>query len=487
MSTHVIRDDDLEPLLRTASWMPRDLRAAHRYEAYDHAELGLGELLLVVAAVGGPASGERIFLTARKEPSGALTAAGADGPHGLAAVRRVLTGARLRTTRGGHIDFRRAPSAPAGEVRRLPFDQGWSSNSLSLVEVDGSAYLHKTYRHLAEAVHEPELLRLMSGTGHTPEWAGDYTYTDPVHGTRHPVGVLYRHAPGQGIDAPLRENLRSLWPRLTGGAVPERLVHAHLLPLEGRLHSAGRFLRGFHRDLAARLGAPATGYPVAGALARSSARLAELARDDAPLPQAARKAAFGALAAELDLLRAEFGGRTTAPGAGPCHGDLHLSHLLCSDAADGTWHMSVIDLSTPVLSPDDPEYAAQSPVQDLVAVRRALEYFAADEAAFESARRLGIDSTETMYGSLDGAPGLPPADRAVLHGVFRTADLWRERVLRLLLGPATDDPLRRLLYLRRLLHELGYNHDHARPYHAAIDLRHALALASPAPTTHART
>ncbi|MEU7561907.1 hypothetical protein [Streptomyces eurythermus] len=499
MSTYVFRDDDfeplrLEPLLRTAPWMPRDLRAAHRWEAVDHAELGSGELLLVVAAVGGPASGERIFLTARREPSGALTAAGDDGPHGLAAVRHVLTGARLRTARGGHVDFRRAPSAPTGEPRRLPFDQGWSSNSLSLVEVAGSAYLHKTYRRPAGAVHEPELLRRMSGTGYTPEWAGDCTYTDPVRGSRHPVGVLYRRAPGRGIDAPLRENLRSLWPRLTAGTAPERLVRAHLLPLEPKLRAAGRFLRGFHRDLAARLGAPATGYPVAEALARSSARLAELARadtplpqDGVPLPQAARSAAFDALAAELDRLKDAFAGRTTAPGAGPCHGDLHLSHLLCSEGDDGTWHMSVIDLSTPALSPEDSEYAAQSPVQDLVAVRRALEYFAADEAAFESSRRLGVDATETMYGALDGAPGLPPADRAVLAGVFRTADLWRERVLGLLLGPASGDPLRRLLYLRRLLHELGYNHDHARPYHAAIDLRHALAPAAPAPTTHART
>ncbi|WP_405453851.1 hypothetical protein OG350_35965 [Streptomyces achromogenes] len=499
MSTHVFRDDDLqplhlEPLLRSAPWLPRDLRAAHRWEAVDHAELGSGELLLVVAAVGGPASGERVFLTARRDPSGTLTAAGDDGPHGLAAVRHVLAGARLRTARGGHVDFRRAPSAPAGEPRRLPFDQGWSSNSLSLVEVAGSAYLHKTYRRPAEAVHEPELLRRMSGTGHTPEWAGDYTYTDPVRGSRHPVGVLYRHAPGRGIDAPLRENLRSLWPRLTSGTAPDRLVRDHLLPLEARLRAAGRFLRGFHRDLAARLGAPATGYPVADALARASARLAELARagaplaqDGAPLPRAARDAAFDALATELVWLEGEFDGRTTASGAGPCHGDLHLSHLLCSDTADGTWHMRVIDLSTPALSPDDPEYATQSPVQDLVAVRRALEYFAADEAAFESSRRLGVDATETMYGSLDGAPGLPAADRAVLTSVFRTADLWRERVLGLLLGPASGDPLRRLLYLRRLLHELGYNHDHARPYHAAIDLRHALALASPAPTTHART
>ncbi|MFF9818687.1 hypothetical protein [Streptomyces sp. NPDC014006] len=481
----MIRDELLQPLLRTADWLPRDLRAAQRYEVADHAELGPEELLLVVVAVGGPASGERVFVPVHRAPSGTLTEARGDSTFGLAAVRRVLAGARLRTQGGGYLDFRRAPFAPTEEVRWLPFDQGWSSNSLSLVGIGGAPYLHKTYRRLGGAVHEPEVLRLMSGSGHTPEWAGDCTYTDPVHGTRHPVGVLYRHAPGHGIDAPLRANLRSLWPRLTDSAVPDRLVRDHLRPLEGKMRAAAGFLGAFHRDLAARLGSPATGYPVAEALAGASARLDLLSRD-APLPHAARRAAFDAIEVELLALRDDFAGRPTAPGAGPCHGDLHLSHLLCAEESDGTWRMSVIDLSTPALPADGPGYAAQSPLQDLVAVQRALEYFAADEAAFESARRLGIDPAETMNGSLDGAPALPPAGRAVLERVFRTADAWREYVLRLLLGGTPDSPLRRLLYLRRLLHELAYNHDHARPYHAAIDLRHALALASPAPTTPAR-
>ncbi|QLJ02590.1 hypothetical protein HZZ00_17210 [Streptomyces sp. NEAU-sy36] len=487
MISPVIRDDHLESLLRSASWLPRDLRAARRYEAVDHAELGPHELLLIVAAVDGPAAGERIFVPVHREPSGALAEARGDGTFGLAAVRRVLAGARLRTTRGGRLDFRRAPSAPAGEVRWLPFDQGWSSNALSLVGIGGAPYVHKTYRRLDEAIHEPEVLRLMTGTGRTPEWAGDWTYTDPVHGTRHPVGVLYRHAAGHGIDAPLRENLRSLWPRLTDATVPDRLVRGHLRPLEDALSAAGAFLRAFHQDLAARLGGPAAGYPVADALAAAAARLHTLAGADAPGPHAPRRAAFDALERELLHLRTRFAGLPTAAGAGPCHGDLHLSHLLCAEEGDGAWRMSVIDLSTPALPADGPGYAAQSPLQDLVAVQRALEYFAADEAAFESARRLGIDSAETMNGSLDGASGLPPSGRAVLERVFGTADAWREHVLRLLLGPAPDSPLRRLLYLRRLLHELAYNHDHARTYHAAIDLRHALALASPAPTTPART
>ncbi|MEV5597482.1 hypothetical protein [Streptomyces sp. NPDC052496] len=483
----MIRDEHLVPLLRAAPWMPRDLRAAHRYDVTDHAEPAPDELLLIVRAAGGPASGERIFVPVHREPSGAWAEARADGPSGLAAVRRVLTGARLRTARGGHVEFRRAPSAPAGEARWLPFDQGWSSNALSLVEIGGVPCVHKTYRRLDEVIHEPDVLRLMSGTGRTPEWAGDYTYTDPVRGTRHPVGVLYRHAPGQGIDAPLRANLRSLWPRLTDGIPPEQLVRDHLRPLEPRLRAAGRFLSAFHHDLSARLGGPASGYPVADALPRTAAQLHRLAVVDLPVPPAARSAAFAALRAGLDRLYAELGGRATAPGAGPCHGDLHLSHLLCAEGPGSTWRMSVIDLSTPALPEDGPGYAAQSPLQDLVAVQRALEYFAADEAAFESARRLDMDATATMFGSLDGAPGLPDARRDVLNTVFRTADTWRERVLHLLLGPTPDSPLRRLLYLRRLLHELSYNHAHARPYHAAIDLRHALAPASPTPSTHART
>lgn len=514
--------------------MSRDARAADRYERIDHVVLGPREVLLVVAAVGGEAAGQRFFVPVRTGgPAGGDEArdgdegrdgdGGRDGDEGrggdegatagLAAVRRMLAGTPLRTARGGVLEFRRAPGAPAGEVRRLPFEQGWSSNALSLVAIGGVPHIHKTYRRLDETVREPELLRRLSGTGRTPEWAGDYTYTDPVRGTRHPLGVVYRHAPGRGIDVPLRENLRSLWPRLAAGSAPEPLVRAHLRPLERNLRAAGSFLRAFHRDLSVLLGAPATGYPVGEALEHASVRLAGLARAAAgsaglagalaPLPPAARGAAFAALEGEVAALREAFAGRDTAPGAGPCHGDLHLSHLLCGEQdTDGApWRMSVIDLSTPAMSPDDPAYAAQSPLQDLVAVQRALEYFAADEAAFESARRLGIDATLTMYASLetsahtggDHPRDLGPARQKVVDTVFRTADTWRAHVLRLLLGPAPDGPLRRLLYLRRLLHELGYNHDHARPYHAAIDLRHALAQARdtspthPAPTTPART
>lgn len=489
----MIRNDDLGRLLRTAPWMPEDGRRAERFECVDHASLGAAVHLLVVTAVGGPASGRRYFVPVRSGPGGD----GFEEAHGSAEFESavldgVCAGRRLPTARGGWVRFRGA-RLTARSVRLLPFERGWSSNVLSLVENDGTAYVHKTYRRLDETVREPELLRLMNRTGRTPDWAGDYTYVDPADGTHHPLGVFYRYAPGDGIDLPLRLSMRSLWPKVTGGRTPgdlEDAVRTHLRPLAGNLRDAGRFLAGFHRDLADRLGGgPVPPYPVREVLARAAARTAELAPADIALPTAPRTAAFTALEEEAAALRSAFDAAPAGFPSGPCHGDLHLSHLLCRPRDDGGWSMSVIDMSTPALGPDEAEWAAQSPVQDLVAVQRALEYFAADEAAFESARRLGVDSSETMRGALDGADGWPDAPRAVLRLVFHAADVWRAHVLRLLLGSTANDPLRRLLYLSRLLHELAYNIDHARPYHAAIDLRHARALAAraSAPTIPART
>lgn len=476
----MIREEELDALLRTASWMSEDGRKADRYERVDHAVLGSAALLLVVAAVGGPAAGRRFFVPVAVR--GGLQEAHVSEEFHRTAVLRTLSGGLLHTARGGTVEFRSAAGGPGAsrEVRRLSFEQGWSSNALSLMEIGGVAHIHKTYRCLDESVREPDLLRLMNGTGRTPEWAGDYAYTDPASGTRHPLGVVYRYAPGEGIDVPLRQNIRALWPalpRLLENGSPDEVARRHLRPLERPLREAGRFLRGFHADLAERLadGTPQPAYPVGEQLARAEDRLAELhgrTTADPALPARAVRDAFRALDGEVAALRRA----TTRPGAvwtgGPCHGDLHLSHLL--------WRpLALIDLSTPSTAPTAPGWAAQSPLEDVVALRRGLEYFAADEAAFEAAGRLGVDSLEAMFGALDGAADLPEDRQGTLRQVFAVADSWRDRVQELLLGPAADDPLRRLLYLRRLLHELAYNHAHARPYHAAIDLRHALRLGSP--------
>ncbi|MGW4230306.1 hypothetical protein ACWEF9_13630 [Streptomyces sp. NPDC004980] len=485
-------DTQLRELLRGAAWMPEDGRRADGYERIDEAKLGPGATALIVSPVGGPAHGRPLFVPVHTDAAGRLDEAQGTSAFDLACVRRMETGGRIPTARGGHLEFRGGGTA-ARSVRPLPFDQGWSSNSLSLVDIDGRPHLHKTYRALGPDVREPELLRLMDGSGRTPRWFGDYSYLPPGRDERFALGVVYTYAPGTGIDTPLRENLRSLWPKLLRAGADgsaDALVHHHLSPLESPLEAAGRFLRAFHEDLRVRLGAGTVppDFPVLRSLRAAehrAAALAERAGTEAGPPSAAVAGAFRSIAVETGLLRTEFDASEVRWSAGPCHGDLHLSHLLWDPPR-------LIDISTPSTGPDDAGWAEQSPLEDVVALHRALEYFSADEAAFESARILGVDATETMYGALDGAPGLPPRERALLLLVFEAADLWRRRVVELLLAPIVSDspadaPLRRLLYLRRLLHELDYNFAHARPYHAAIDLRHAIALGLPSPSARPLT
>ncbi|WP_308081834.1 phosphotransferase [Streptomyces sp. NK15101] len=499
-------DTQLHELLRGAAWLPDDVRRADRYAPIDEAPLGSGTTLFVVSVVGGPAHGRLLFAPAHRDGTGRLADAQGSEGFDLACVRLMTAGGRIRTARGGHVDFRGGGPA-ARAVSPLPFAQGWSSNSLSLLDIDGRPHLHKTYRSLGAEVREPELLRLLDGCAHTPRWFGDYGYVPPGGAERLALGVVYAYAPGSGIDTPLRANLRALWPGLTGSqaSAPHRagggagdlegLVRDHLAPLAAPLRTARSFLGGFHEELRTRLGrgTPPPDYPVERALRAAEERcgaLAERAGREALLPAAALDSAFGSLAREIALLRTAFDDAGPHP-AGPCHGDLHLSHLLWDPPR-------LIDISTPSTGPDDPGWAEQSPLQDLVALERALEYFGADEAAYESARLLGVDPTQTMLASLDGGAGLPPRERSVLLLVFEAADTWRRHVAGLLLAPAgsdgapagpglPDEPLRRLLYLRRLLHELDYNFAHARPYHAAIDLRHAMALGLPSPLSRTLT
>ncbi|MFI8912831.1 phosphotransferase [Streptomyces sp. NPDC053513] len=504
-------DTQLHELLRGADWPPEDVRRADRCVPVDEAPLGSGITLFVVSVVGGPAHGGLLLVPARADGSGRLVDAQGSEGFDLACVRLMAAGGRIPTARGGHVDFRGTAGARA--VSPLPFAQGRSSNSLSLLDIDGRPHLHKTYRSLGAEVREPELLRLMDGSAHTPRWFGDYGYVPPGGTERLALGVVYAYTPGSGIDTPLRANLRALWPGLTGGpggvresapsggaggpARLDGLVREHLAPLATPLRTARSFLGGFHEELRVRLGrgTPPPDYPVERALRAAEERchaLAERAGREAGLPAAALDSAFDSLTREIALLRTAFDAAGTHP-AGPCHGDLHLSHLLWDPPR-------LIDISTPSTGPDVPGWAEQSPLQDLVALGRALEYFAADEAAYESARLLGVDSTETMLASLDGGAGLPPRERSVLLLVFEAADTWRRHVAGLLLAPAgsdgdragpgpdaSDEPLRRLLYLRRLLHELDYNFAHARPYHAAIDLRHAMALGLPSPLARTLT
>ncbi|MFI7135082.1 hypothetical protein ACIBQ1_56135 [Nonomuraea sp. NPDC050153] len=412
---------------------------------------------------------------------------GQDAAFDRAVVEAMRSRSTLLTRLGNRIEFRGTPGPYTGTV---PYDPGWSSNALTVLDLAGVRHVHKTYRRITPPSREPALLQAMNGSGMTQRPVGEYTYL-PADGTRVPLGMIYVYADGDGLDVPLRQSLRSLWAALDQGSPLTPAVRSVTGPLARPISRAGAFLRRFHGELATRLGEcgpfPAVGLPAAGFLASADDRIAEVAaviRADHRYPARVRSAVVTALRAEW--ARAQAATHRDWP-SGPGHGDLHLSHFLRAERDDGTWHMQLIDLSTPPLDPADPGFEAQSPWQDLAALLRGLACFTGDEFAYRAGLDLGVDSAESCRAALLLAAGLPPdgpgwtgTRLAHLDHLRRGAAAWQSRIGALLLrgyAPATriaGHPAWRMFLLRRLLHELSHAYAHDRTYYAEITLRNAL-------------
>ncbi|WP_406181128.1 phosphotransferase [Streptomyces sp. NBC_01006] len=482
-------------LLRAAPWMDESTRHSGHVVLLDQATLGEVRLLIVgtpEATPGGPASERSQGAgTATRWFVPVLDADPGRGAEGTAAFDRLVVnalreGLRVTTRRGNVIEFRGEPAPYEGQ---LPFDPGWCSNTLSLLDLGGTAHAHKAYRRIGDGTREPELLRLMVGSGRTQQPVGEYAYVDTATGRREPLGVLYRYAEGEGLNVPLRAGIRALWPLLHAGTGPRAAVTESQQDLTALLRAAGRFLRGFHQELAERL-APHPDFPADSFLRETAGKLGALTPlilADTRIPVEVREAAATGMARELARI-ADLPPRPWP--VGPCHGDLHLSHVLCQELPGGIWDFRLIDLSTPILDPADPS-TAQSPWQDLAALTRGLEIFTADEFTDQAADTLGMDPEDTCRAALLQAagvrpdtPGWTPEKLGELDRLRASARLWAARAGDLLVddGPAlSGHPARRLFRLRRLIHELDYAYAHDRAYHAAINLRHAVeASALPA-------
>ncbi|MBQ0977931.1 hypothetical protein [Micromonospora sp. M61] len=479
--------DQLVRTLRQAPWMDAAGRHADRLTVIDHADLagapGPARLLLL----GTPHRLDlRWAAVVTWDAAGRAREAHPSEPFDRAVTEALAAGRRISTARGGVIEF----SGDAPEFRRqLPFDPGWSSNALSLVDLAGTPHVHKTYRRLHLGLNEPAAVRRMDGTGYTAAYRGDYVYVEPYTRRRWPLGLLYEYLSGDPLDVPLRENLREMWRHVPTDDRPHD-VRGHLGPLEAPLRKVGRSLRGFHRALAG----PATGapFPVAACVDDIDDRLADLLPriiTDQRFPEAARDTAAAGLTAELREAAAEADLMPVSPVA-PCHGDLHLGHVLVRRPPGGEWDLRLIDLSPVALEPTDPAFATQSPWQDVVSLHRATEYFTGEEVLQQVVEEFGgtrdqacLAGLELDAGVVASDPRWSPERRMRLRQLSRASDQWQRQVCDLLLAGYCDDPtaaahpVSRLLYLRRLLHELAYDYDHDRAYFAAMDLRHAIHLA----------
>jgi hypothetical protein len=468
---------DLEQL-RDSVWLDEVGRATRRFQLVDGADFD------------GPAGRCRLVLVAPEEDPARWYAVVADATgnprEGWSVFDElVIDGLRhqrsVPTERGGVVAFH-GDAPPYDET--LPFDGGWSSNALSLVRLGGTPHIHKRYRLVHTASHEPAALRLSRGGECLPEYRGEYSYVSS-RGGRYPLGVIYQYVDGQPLERLLRDNLRALWTVPAGGAAQ------HTERLAPVLRAAGELIRRLHDTLASAVTpqAPGTDLDVAACLARTEEALrAVLAwlRADAGHPPAVRQR----IAAALRAAAGSAAEPLYAPGAprlraGVCHGDLHLSHLLCQQAADGSWRVRAIDVSPPAIDPGDPAFTQQSPWQDLVAVRRGLEAFAAHEAMVQAAAVLDADRRQTCRAAVhDACAQLSDRAARVRAGLSDAADAWVTAVFGLIVAgygagehaPVREDPWWRLLWLHRLLHELDYNYAHGRTYQVNIDLRHAAGL-----------
>ncbi|WP_027342099.1 hypothetical protein [Hamadaea tsunoensis] len=459
--------------LRGAPWLDETGRAAHRFDLVDHIELepGTGTAIALVAPDTDPDRWYAVPLDGSGGPR-------EGGPAFDALVVAVLReNRRITTARGGVLEFHGDPPAFEGP---LPFDGGYSTNALSLVRLGGHPHVHKRYRVLPPDGHEPAALRRSRGGDCLPEYAGHYAYVSPA-GQRRPVGLLYRLVEGRPLEDLLRTNLRTLWTEVD----TEAAVRRHVDRIGPVLTEVGALVGRLHRSLAT----PAA-VAYRGDLTTPLENVTALLLADERHPAAVRAELARRLAAAVPATRPPI-------AAGIAHGDLHLSHLLYRSTPDG-WTVRAIDPSPAAMDPADPAYAYQTPGQDLVAVQRSLESFAAHEAAVETGRLLGVHRREVCRAAVgDLLPG--SAVDPVRAQVFATGRQWTRIVVEhILAGYRTPEPLAergrpqarsahtraaepneawwRALYLQRMLHELAYNYAHRRHYQVDVDLRHAGGL-----------
>jgi 1-epi-valienol-7-phosphate kinase len=520
--THKALDDLAVRRLMLGPWFPASLATASRVRVRDTAILGVPphavRFLIVEATTRGSPG---LYLQTLIEGPGrspASPAAHAAGTFDQAVLGALLRGRHIATELGGAIVVDGAALPDQGLGARLPFDPGFSSNTVTVVDFGGRACVHKLFRCLDAGSHEVMLLRLMRGrSAAVPRYVASYHYQDAATGVAYPLGVLYEFIEGNGLDLPLRDNLRALWrwldlrPRAVGAQLDRRAVRAHALRLRPVLVAVGRQLRAFHGDLACVLEASERNdrLDVAGLAVpakRTGDAVLRWLDSDLTRPRALLDTAIETLARELDWLSGEPAVSVAAVPvrAGPCHGDLHLSHVLLGSAPDRAWPVSFIDLSTPSIDPGAADFRRQSPWQDLVALERALEYFTADETSAWLVARSGGTPEEVARATLLAAARIPDSSmtpsgrwsgrhRRLLR-VERVARLWRDEVLRAILDgyrhgdprrPSGGDdlagwatgPVRRLLYLARLLHELDYDAEHGRAAYADLNLHELLRFA----------
>lgn len=359
--------------------------------------------------------------------------------------------ASVSTALGGRIEFDSAMAFSCCELLRA--DAGGSSNTVSQIALGGVTAMHKVYRKLAPQECELDATervdRIMPGL--VPRCLGGYRYRS-AGADVHALGLLTEYVQGRGLHQDLSASIRSLWPLAQAGQ--------HCAALLPALRGWRAFIERLHAAMALALpasaSAPAT-FDMAGLCADARARIARIRPQLAHDPLLAPTLLAPTLRARMLRLLDAVEQQVLVPvalQAAPCHGDLHLSHMLW----DGRENRRIIDLSPP---------PSGHPLQDWVAIERALEYFCLDECALELAPHAGMTQEATMQALLVALPA--NAAIAAMSARMQAMTSWHGAVRGALCGDHLAGPARASTYCARLLQELDYNYSHRRPYYRCID------------------
>jgi 1-epi-valienol-7-phosphate kinase len=379
-----------------------------------------------------------------------------------------------------------------------PFEPNKSSNCLNYVEAGGKKYLHKIYKSLDPNNNEiflaKKLAALDSGI---PSVMGSYFYKDQKIETVFPLGVVMEFLDGNSIDKYLNQNIRSLWKKPALFEIKNRAwgisVLEHIKPLIPLLDGIAKRLVHFHQAVNCVLKADQNSeiFCLSKYLCCSRSRLERVAgfvNDDNHAGQKNLDWIARLLMKYKDTVFAEvrFNEQNDfLPGF--CHGDLHLSNLLYKYKDGSDQDVKIIDFAPRCIDIASEQFLTQSPLQDIIALQRGLEYFSYDEANREISKRLHIsEQSASNRQFLSLFQSLSVVEEPRVKRIAEIARRWNKLIFEVIWNSYFEDPsiykyysrtsstivistMNNIFYLSRLLKELEYNYNYQRDDYKYVD------------------
>lgn len=387
----------------------------------------------------------------------------------------------LKTHRGGTIRL-------CGNIRHevltdiRPFECG-SSNSLLQCQTQHHAYIVKSYRVLETSnENEVRILRTLESQGLTPSVAGhiEYQLADRIEY----LGVLTEHLSGVPIHKLFSQAIRSLIQRLNTGIVDSQMIPLETTQLKHLCHEIGRHVGRFHQQINHAFKEPLDQcqqkFDIREYIQNSMEvyqRVLDAVKVDTQLEVNCQvKIVANLVQCRLKLLNIQNSAELHNVEISIAHGDLHLAHIFVNP--DNPQYCRIIDPSPITLDIDDPGFATQISILDLVGLHRGIEYFSFDEIIDAAGQYLNL-SSEYVADALLHNPDYLTQNCPHMASMLES---WSQLIVALLTegyqqqtnkntpSTATVEILYQTFYFGRLLRELEYNYGYGREFFKHCDL-----------------